>query len=235
MKIAVCVSGHLTQKPNRVSVEEFINSFNSIFGKKYSDLDFFLAVTYNNENDYLYNLLIDHLKPKKIVEFSKIDPPVIPNFVFKREETNIFNTIHMFWKIWLCNEAKKQYELTTGTKYSLVIRTRPDLYFSKSLPLIDLIKLRTGIEKIWLPYFPWDINKYAVSDFFAIGKSKFMDYYSEVYLNLELIYKKGIIFHPETLLGYHLKSKYKLNPANTLCYLDINVTNSNGYSSDLYI
>lgn len=228
MKIAVCVSGHISNKPDRVSVDDFIDSFEMEFAKKHN-VDYFLALTYDVENEFFYNKIIDRLKPKIIVDLNKYTPPSNIDYSNKRNEISVYNSIQMFWKIWLCNEAKREYEVSTGLKYSLVIRTRPDLYFNKSLSTIDIIKLRTGIIKIWVSYFPWVINDYAVSDFFAIGKSKYMDYYSQVYLNINSIYKKGIVFHPETILGFHLKSRYKIIPTKTICYLNKSILNSNGY------
>jgi hypothetical protein len=228
MKIAVCVSGHISNKPDRVSVDDFIDSFEIMFAKKHS-VDYFIALSYDAENVIFYNKIIDRFKPKVIVDLNKYTPPRNKDYPITRDGISVYNSIKMFWKIWVCNEAKKQYEVSAGFKYSLVIRTRPDLYFSKTLSIVDLFKLKTGFIKIWVSYFPWAINDYAVSDFFAIGKSKYMDYYSQIYLNMDSLYNNGIVFHPESLLGAHLQIRYKIFPRKTICYLNKSVMNSNGY------
>jgi hypothetical protein len=228
MKLAVCISGHLSNKPDRVSVDDFIDSFENVFSNENS-IDYFLALSYDVDNEYLYNKIKNRLNPKIIVDLNKYTSPTNIDYPNKRNEISIYNSIQMFWKIWLCNEAKKEYEVNNKLKYSLVIRTRPDLYFIKPMSKLSLFLLKMGIVKIWVSYFPWRINKYAVSDFFAIGKSKYMDYYSNVYLNIDSIYNKGIVFHPETMLGYHLKSNFIIIPNKTICFLNKSVLNFNGY------
>jgi len=161
-------------------------------------------------------------------------------FFSKRKDIipNIFDEIHnpkilkdhqypMFFKIYDCNELKKEYELLNNFKYDLVIRTRFDLEFgwvppslvtkptSKStdnIIEIDKNEIKDAINNDVL-YLSKELCRRIVfgwvSDVFAFSNSEIMDTYSSTYLyfhNIVNIMKPDRLISAENILYYNLEN-----------------------------
>ena len=111
---------------------------------------------------------------------------------------NIHNQIGQLYNIWKANELKKKYEIENGFKYDLVMRTRFDNYFFSSLTNDDAERISNG--SVWIPYGFDDFLEYGggLNDQLAIGTSKAMDAYSDMYPNM---YKYAML-HMRSKEGY---------------------------------
>lgn len=206
VKLAICISGFLSKK---IDYSFFLNSFHSIKNSFPDDKFvkfYFIAVDSDNRNfieDY-----INFVNPCEYIDFEKV---VQPNFKIsitnKRPETNLLNTYLMFWRINICDALRVSYEIKNELQFDFVVRMRPDLNFFKKIPNFIILAIKYNIINFYLPYFPFKINN-AVTDFFAFGTSKKMSYYSLVYEKLDDYISEGVIFHPETFLGVHLKKRF---------------------------
>ena len=141
--------------------------------------------------------VIEMYQPKEVV----FEPFfVFDNHTYKdRTAGNIANTLAMFYKIKKCNELKSEYEKKHGFIYDAVIRCRFDMRLETSLSIKDLIKLSE-----WL-YIPEGGDWGGINDQFAFSSSKNMDICSSVSTYLDDYWHRGCLFHPETLLQYHLE------------------------------
>ena len=206
IKLAVCISGFLSKK---IDYSLFINSFHSIknsFPDENYEKYYFIAVDSDDRN-YIEDY-INFVNPCEYIDFEKL---VQPNFnlsiTHKLPESNLLNTYLMFWRIYVCDALRASYEINNELQFDYVVRMRPDLNFFKKIPNFIILAIKYNIINFYLPYFPFKI-KNAVTDFFAFGKPKKMAYYSLVHKKLDDYISDGVIFHPETFLGFHLKKRF---------------------------
>lgn len=60
-----------------------------------------------------------------------------------------------------------------------------------------------------------------------------MDIYSDTLLHIDNYCSKGLLFHPETILGYHLScNNLKIKHTYPVCYFSDTKTELNGYYGD---
>jgi hypothetical protein len=170
--------------------------------------------------------LVDYYNPKLIrVEnynfFSKRQD-IISNIIDEIPENIKFlknNQYPMFYKIYDCNELKKEYELLNDFKYDLVIRCRFDLEFGWEPPngwLDSFIKemdngeiedaINNDILYLRKDFFRKVCDR--TGDHFAFSNSKIMDIYSSIYLNIHKILNSKL---PQTNMAeeklyYHLRN-----------------------------
>ena len=112
--------------------------------------------------------------------------------------------LNMLYKIYKCNNLKKERELETGQKYDIVVRARPDVVYSKEIDL--------NIQEDTV-YFPTKHNHTGLCDQFFYGSV--MDYMCDLYLNILDYVDQGCPMHPETLVKYHFdKSNFKIERNN---------------------
>lgn len=188
MNIAVCVSGQLRNFKETFPYfkENIINHLNPdvfIYGDGLSDelIELYEPKGFGYQKD-----LIDYDYSGHIVE-GGVRPTGI---------------INMYYKIKMCNELKKNYELQNQFKYDLVIRARFDEFFIRKF---NQEELQIPSKTILMPW-GWDfksVSPYSEADILALGYSEDMDVYSSVFDNFDE-YKRIIPFHPETLCGYNL-------------------------------
>jgi hypothetical protein len=113
------------------------------------------------------------------------------------------------WKMWFSqykvNELKTRYEKENGFTYDLVIRSRPDVALIDTLDL-EIVKchLDNRPNMILMPENKNCGYGIRVCDLFGIGSSQNMNVYCNIYNQALTHHAKGVIFHPETLLGVHL-------------------------------
>ena len=194
MRIAVCISG----QPRNV-----IRGIENILQNMKFDFDVFSHVWWSNKShkvsfkrilfdgtedevsEFVYNdwiaKMYENFDIKKILieEQKQFNIPEI----FERRKikyTNPFTACSLLYSVHKCNELKRDYELENNFKYDWVIRTRYD--FGLSEP-IDISNFDNDVI-----YVPSDnSHNYGFSDQFAIGSSKNMDIYSNVFSNIESI------------------------------------------------
>ena len=141
-KIALCLSGYL-----RTFEECYPSILKNIIAD--NDVDIFIH-TYDkigNSSGWRFPIdlsqdinmeFLENLPNLKVLAIQKWD-----NIKYQFEKfrdlcpmvTNINVIATIFYKIYHCNELKKQYELENNFKYDLVIRTRGDQVFEKKINL----------------------------------------------------------------------------------------------------
>jgi len=142
--------------------------------------------------------------------------------------SNIDQIANVLYKIYECNELKKQYEKENNFIYDLVIRTRGDQMFTKKINL-DFPK-----DKILINAYPWGDEDYVhhtpggedecLSDRLAIGNSANIDYLSDLYNHIEEIFANNTITYSplEILLLKHLENKIEVEKRNLNFYVKHN-------------
>ena len=127
------------------------------------------------------------------------------NILFtKNNLDNNINTnavFSMFYSIYKSNSLKKEYELENNFIYDLVVRLRFDLKFTNQL---DIDGYKKNIE-----YKPKAIqdNPDSYYDIFAYGSSDVMDYYSNIFFDIENLWRPDMHFVGENILTDGLNSK----------------------------
>jgi hypothetical protein len=180
MKIAVCISGQ-TRSWNQVKDNIIQNIF-----KDNTDV-FFVC----DEDLSISN--IDNEITKELQSF--YDESILGYFNSnKSPETSVESCVNMFYKIFRCNELKKQHENKHNFKYDIVVRLRPDTNFNK--PVI----FSEDKDKIFIPH---EFNWGGACDQFAYGPSDLMDKFCDLFPNIIKHVEEGQQFHPERLLQYH--------------------------------
>lgn len=219
MKTAVCISGGI--KYPEKSLESL---------KKIGPGDFKVFIHTWNITDkslYLKNIGKEQLKPyskQQIINFYKestenklhllkyynYEKLLIENFedleptfqeyfesmTFPSYQRRDVGFISMYYSFFKSNELKCQYEKENNILFDRVVRMRFD---SDIVDHIDMstLKCPLNLEKN-------TGNWGGLSDQFAIGESKSMDYYCNIYHNL--VNMQHIRFHPESLMTEHLST-----------------------------
>jgi hypothetical protein len=120
-------------------------------------------------------------------------------------ETNIVNVLRMFGAIRRCNDMKLRHELAHGFRYDTVIRTRADLQLAAEIPFDRFLPMTRDFI-----VFPENGHwRGGLNDQFAFSSSANMDCYAAVADYLGEHCTNGCVFHPETLLRYHLTAMRK--------------------------
>lgn len=239
-KIAICISGYLrtfeecypTILKNIIQdndVDIFIHTYDKIGNSSgwRSPIDFSEDINWNFLESIPYIKVIatqkwDDIK-YQFEKFRNIVPYV----------TNI-NTIGcIFYKIYMCNQLRKQYEIENNIKYDLIIRMRGDQFFEKK------INLDFPENKILINAYPWGdedyVNHYLtddcgveggrnenewINDRFAVGNSDNIDYLCDLYNHFEELITNAPYVELEYLLHSHLnKGNIELEKRNLQFYV----------------
>ena len=230
MKIALCFSAHLREYKRYLpninacfikplseygAVDCFVHTWNTL-GPKYS------WHTYGNGTGGLDIIPVsaDEIKeafnPKiSIIEdYEKTKPTLLlKNFTEKIPtipalyQEGILSCVCTFYKIYQCNEIKKQFELENNFKYDMVIRLRPDMNYTN----IDF-KTLDYKNNIYVPYIYGEI----CYDHLAIGSSENIDKYANCFNYLTEIYKENFDFGGEKTLCKYLKRFVNI-PVVSIC------------------
>lgn len=225
MNLAVCISGGIKYPEKSLeslknifpndSIKVFIHTWKIIDKKTYlkntkitreeeilvyvenektDQLKNILSQTSCNQLDVLSNynyqdILIETFDDKEIV-FKNL----FNNLKFISYERDDIGFISMFYSIYKCNELKIKYENQNNMKFDRVIRMRFDTDFMGKKLFVNQID-----GDITIPNGPdWG----GLNDQFAVGSSESIDYYSNLYNNLESL--QHISFNPEKLLKEHM-------------------------------
>ena len=146
------------------------------------------------------NRVLEMFHPKEVIfePFFTFD-----NSTYQRKaQSNIANTLAMFYKIKKCNDLKSAYEKAHNFTYEVVIRCRFDMKLETSILQDDLHEIEEWV------YIPEGGDWKGINDQFAFSSSRNMNIYSNLYNCLDDHWYRGCPFHPETLLQYHLENNY---------------------------
>lgn len=213
MKVALCLSGHLRK------FDETFPSLRKFFLDRY-DCDIFIhtwnKMGYqsrfrNDPNIDDTNFKLDKINflynPKKIViepiefieELRKESYSYAPHLV--NEPKPAHHMASMFYKIFACNEIRKQYQIEKNIEYDWVIRSRTDLLFhgNVNIPQADIE------NKIFIPRSIFHPNWY--NDQFAIASPNNMDVYSSSYFDIPEYFKIKEEYFPEKFMMWTLNKK----------------------------
>jgi hypothetical protein len=209
MKVAVTISG----------LPRFTKDFDDLLEslQDYDQIDWFFYLWTNGTDQFvppIWNTMnVDQMRAKiesnlpeghKIAHLSLNE---VPEYKVEREPPqNPWTVIKGVWYMHLgfkrVNEVREQYEKDNGV-YDIVVRARTDVG-------ITPISLRQSYEyiaknpnTILMPSNN-KITQFRVSDLTALGSSKAMSVYSSMFDYMLGYHDRGVLYHPETLTGYHL-------------------------------
>jgi hypothetical protein len=131
------------------------------------------------------------------------------NFYQPTENYAVETIIPNAWKMWYSqyhsNQLRLQYQQEFNVQYDLVIRTRPDVALMQPL---DLRAIKTAIDQqpnlVVQPANKCCGYGVHISDLFGISSSDNMNIYFDIFNQVINHHKRGVKFHPETMLAHHL-------------------------------
>ncbi len=228
-KIAICISGHMR------SFERGYSSIKNSIIEPNRDFDFYFFIdtwerldwrtegkfqstlSKKEEIDRLYkpeNIFIENEREWDTEKYMKyVSDITCLKKGYKGVRSRGEHIPSMFYKIKSCNDMKLEYENRNNLKFDLVMRHRSDIGIDGKIDLSKVLKFSE--DHIFvplgnnLPKFPCN-KKSHTRDMFAISSSRNIDYYSEVYQNLESICEQTGEFRPEVILHQHLQNNDKI-------------------------
>jgi hypothetical protein len=206
MKIALCFSGHIRD------LNETKNFWTELIDKYNIDVYASFWDDENNEKEDTINNFLTIYTPKKWeVErydvFKQTTQDIASMYVhppsFFNEGLRIaakeFRQIPMYYKIWKANMLSKH----IGIKYDLVIRARTDIVLDDNFEIKYNQMLNVPMGRIKAQV--WN-DSASITDIFAYGTPKIMDYYSFVFLKAMEYQQAGHYMIPaEHLIHVHFK------------------------------
>ena len=109
-------------------------------------------------------------------------------------ETNVEN---MYW---MFRNVKKSIDLVPSG-YDVILRTRFDIKYNNPVKITPDMDM----SKIWIPKMgDW---RGGIFDMFAFSSPENMKHYASAFNAMDDYIEGGVLPHPETLLGHHLKGK----------------------------
>lgn len=220
MKIAVCLSGHFRKFEQTYPTLYFylLRHYDcDIFIHTWDRLGYSCKLRTDLTLDYTNNKIhdINNLyKPKRIIvessafveELKRQADIYAPHL--KNCPKHIGHMSSMFYKIYACNELRKNYEIESGTSYDLIVRCRPDLLFNHNVVFPAPNTNTVLISKAWS-----SIDWY--NDQFAVADPHSMDLYSSTYFDIPSYFGEGREYYPEKFLKWSLdKKKLKIEQWN---------------------
>jgi hypothetical protein len=164
-KIAICISGQI-----RDGYEECFTLYNTfIINPLNADVFCCFEDCDITKKEFVNKIL----KPTKI--------NYVTDYVKDINNSISVGTLSMYNKIYLANEFKKQYEIENNFIYDIVIRIRADLIIKEYLPKYILEK---NLNKLYLPIISPKLALWGHPDFMAIGNSKQLNIYSDIFIYL---------------------------------------------------
>lgn len=138
-----------------------------------------------------------------IVDKSAYPAPQVHN---KAGETSVERMWGMYTSVRECDLQRRAHEQATGENYDLVIRTRPDLGLAAPLDLKACWEyLKKNPSTVMTPSNEVHGYGHKTNDMMAMGLSGAMTTYCDLaqYI-VEYHYRLGLIYHPETMLAFHM-------------------------------
>jgi len=211
MKIAFCFSG-IPRKIDQTKIfwKNLIDRYNAdVYASFWDESDSNLTEDTINKFVEIYNP--KRIESEKFELFERSTVNLIKkNITFPERIKNSgsysnvidkmykINFISMFYKIWRANL------LSNSEKYDIVVRCRTDLFpLDINFEINDMLNLPCGT--VFNTEFEGCLGK---CDFFAYANPTIMNYYSSIFLYLNLYLTEGYYFHvPENLLLAHFTKK----------------------------
>jgi hypothetical protein len=213
MKVALLLSGHFRDASScfpsirekildRFETDVFISTWNPG-----GDFKNYIPVpTRDLPNTLTFDEIINLYRPKSILS-EDFDSHKIKRLIDKaweldtygpmNGETNSASILCMWYKIYTCSSLMKDYEKECGFEYDFIIKGRFDVTIHDTIEL----DIDGGYVKI-PPGFDW---RDGFNDILAWGGREEMSYYCSLFEKIEEYVKnRGVFFHPETMLKYHL-------------------------------
>ncbi len=137
------------------------------------------------------------------------DQNAVPNFHITEnyaQETIQPNVWKMWYSQYMANKLRVDYENANNFKYDVVIRARPDISLESHLDITFMRGHFNNESNLVL----MSQNKrcgYSVfiTDLIGVSTSDNMSVYTNLYNEAIEHHKRGVIFHPETMLARHLE------------------------------
>lgn len=135
-------------------------------------------------------------------------PLITTNYAKETIQSNVWK---MWYSLYQANQLKLKYETIHNFKYDLVIRSRPDVALIDPLYL-SAVKYHINKKPnlVIIPHNKLCGYRTLITDLFGVSSSENMDIYTDIYNQALSYHQQDIIFHPETMLAYHL-TKNKLD------------------------
>jgi hypothetical protein len=105
----------------------------------------------------------------------------------------------------LANKMKRKAENKNNFKYDICIKSRTDTIWYQKISENELNLARAG--NILIPT-AWDfkvVHPDGISDVSCVTNSSGMDKYASCIDYIDQYWNEGLMFHPETMLGHHIK------------------------------
>ena len=141
-------------------------------------------------------------------------PEITTNYAKETIQSNV-------WKMWYSqhqvNQLKLKYEQMYNFNYDLVIRSRPDVALVDPVNLLAVnYHIRQKNNLVIIPHNKLcGYGRAVISDLFGMSRSENMNIYTDVYNHALSHHHQGVIFHPETILAFHLiKNKLDYQSGN---------------------
>jgi hypothetical protein len=207
LKIAFCYSGFMRNfKQNFIKNKDLIKKLNpDIFIYTYDSFGYkndssipepknnmIISEDYFKEIPNLKKVVVNNFDPLKISDLED------KNIKYYMHDHHAYpkNILSQLYNIYMCNNLKKQYEKENSFNYDFVFRLRPDTYFNNfninqflSIKKTKTIFVCEEAGKYWGGACSLCLNKIFhfyhnndISDIFAFGDSKSMNYYSSLFL-----------------------------------------------------
>ena len=177
---------------------------------------------YKEKGEYIKKFIINPLKANVFISTNKnVNEEDIINFYkpslyhFSDRKLQVCKFIKpgtemMFYRIDAANKLKKQYEKKHNFKFDIVIRIRPDISIYNNIPKKCINNIQNNTIYYPSPYENYFIQPSigcpcgGINDMFAIGNSKTIDIYSNIfkYLDNKKIYQNTNL--PEEFLYTYL-------------------------------
>jgi len=131
--------------------------------------------------------------PKKIViekfydqYYAKKNDIATPEVVLKYAP-RFKPAIPLFYKIYKCNQLKREYEQKNQFIYDMVIRLRPDIMIYDWIP----DRVLENLDVLWVPWKN-ERGQWLVKDTFVISNSEIIDKYSQVWEHLKRYWEQPL-------------------------------------------
>jgi len=175
MKIALLMSGYSrTIETNICKLKKNVIQDN--------DVDIYLHKTMDENSDKYNNIVkwekvVENLNPKIVIESS--------NVMFNKNK-NINNIYNQFYKFYLLNKIKKDFEKNEKIRYDYMIKWRPDINIDTKINFeaieknLIYIPEKSNIDRKRLT----NTNDKYLCDIIAYGENKIMTLYFDIFLQL---------------------------------------------------
>ena len=193
-KVAICIAGEMRYW------EITKNVFNSF------DADIFISTwdTNDRQDNYPYKFHGNNNMNNEIID--SLDNLVEAEFLPKEIENKFTFNIPKYWYlIHRCNLLKTKQEVKKNFKYDLVLITRPDVLYDKSL----LENLSHKLDELYVyssKISPSDETfGFQTMDSLSFGTSSTMDIYSSLYKHIYMSEDYNVIPMGHSLIPFYMK------------------------------